>query len=97
MSNDSLYPVAEPSLASHQRVLQLHARRLETSLTLDQARNERLKRMEAATEELERNMNGMAEKLVELQLAMARSHNTTRIIVALLTAGGVLLARLVGH
>ncbi len=90
MSNDSLYPVGEPNVSSHQRILQLHARRLESSLALDLARNDRLKKLEIEMDKLDTTLQ-------DIKLAMAKGHMWTRVLVAGFTLLGVVLARLLGH
>ena len=84
-----LYPTGAPTLDQHQELLHRHARKLELGLQQDMAMNQRHTELEERVDKFEeeqdrkldkidREMSDQTQKLVNIELSMARRDGDTK-------------------
>jgi hypothetical protein len=92
VSSSDLYPSGRPTLESHNTLLNRHARKIELCLIQDQANHDRLVDLDEKVDNLDARMSTQAQKLTDVQLAIAASDGSTKRLVAILGVVAVIAA-----
>jgi len=73
-----LYPQGAPSLEQCHELLHRHARKLETGIQQDMAMQQRHSELASVVEKIDREMTDQTQKLVDIQLDIARRAGETQ-------------------